>query len=235
MRTWFVIVTIALVTVVYSIAVMLHMWLFRDRSVFFFYARSWSRILLKLAGVRVHTVGVEHLVQTQRYVYAANHASLFDIPVMLVGIPDNIRIMYKRELQKIPVFGWCLKMSPYIAVDRERSREASDVLEGVVDTMSTGSSVLVFPEGTRSPDGSLGPFRRGVVAIAVRSGTPVVPVALIGTAAILPARTNRLSGGDVRLVIHAPLSVGGERTPQEEKALVGRLRSIIQETITLQP
>ncbi|RPI65083.1 MAG: 1-acyl-sn-glycerol-3-phosphate acyltransferase [Ignavibacteriae bacterium] len=150
-------------------------------------------------------------------------------------MPDNIRIMYKRELQKIPVFGWCLKMSPYIAVDRERSREASDVLEGVVDTMSTGSSVLVFPEGTRSPDGTLGPFRRGVVAIAVRSGTPVVPVALIGTAAILPARTNRLSGGDVQLVIHAPLSVGGERTPQEEKALVGRLRSIIQETITLQP
>lgn len=233
MRTWFVIVTIALVTVVYSIAVMLHMGLFRDPSVFYVYARSWSRILLKLAGVRVHTRGVEHLQQTQRYVYAANHASLFDIPVMLVGIPDNIRIMYKRELEKIPVFGWCLKMSPFIALDRERSREASDVLDAVVNTMRSGTSVLVFPEGTRSPDGNLGTFRRGAVALAVRSGTPIVPVALVGTAAILPARTKTLRGGDVDLVIHAPIAMsGGEQSAQQEKALVASLRQTIAETLT---
>ncbi len=225
MRTWFVIICIALVTVVYSIAVMLHMGLFRDPSVFYVYARSWSRILLKLAGVHVRTHGVEHLQQTQRYVYAANHASLFDIPVMLVGIPDNIRIMYKRELERIPIFGWCLKMSPFIAVDRERSREASDVLDTVVSTMRSGTSVLVFPEGTRSPDGNLGVFKRGAVALAVRSGTPIIPVALVGTASILPARTKTIHGGDVDLVIHPPMMGEGE------KALVADLRKTIAETL----
>lgn len=192
---------IAVVTVAYSVAVMLHMALFRDRDIFFVYARSWSRWLLRLAGIRVQLSGSEHVQPGQRYIYVANHASLFDIPVLLATVPDNIRIMYKRELASIPVFGWGLRMSPFIAVDRDNSREAAAQIEQAVQSMRMGSSVVVFPEGTRSADGSLGAFKRGAFTLAARAGRPLVPVALIGTAAIMPARTWRLKGGTVQCMI----------------------------------
>ena len=224
MRTYFTIAALIVVTVFYAVTVILHMLIFRDREVFYRYARSWSRVLLDLSGVHVTLEGVERLLPGERYVYASNHASLFDIPVVLATIPDNIRIMYKRELERIPVFGWCLKMSPFIAVDRARSREAAGVLDSTVDTMSSGTSVLVFPEGTRSNTGELGVFKRGAVSLAVKSRTPIVPVALIGTAAILPARTRKLVGGSVRVHVGQPLSVAATATSADEKALTTAVR-----------
>lgn len=198
---------IAVVTVVYSVAVMLHMALFRDRDVFFIYARSWSRWLLRLAGIRVQLSGSEHVQPGQRYIYVANHASLFDIPVLLATVPDNIRIMYKRELASIPVFGWGLRMSPFIAVDRDNSREAAAQIEQAVQSMRSGSSVVVFPEGTRSADGSVGDFKRGAFTLAARAGRPLVPVALVGTATVMPARTWRLKGGTVRCIVLPPVEL----------------------------
>lgn len=227
MRTWFVIAVIVVVTIVYSIAVMAHMLLFRDKHVFFLYARSWSRILLKLAGIRVNVQGADRIQPGKRYVYAANHSSLFDIPVMIASIPDNIRIMYKQELRRIPVFGWCLHLSPYIAINRQSGREASDVLGAVVQSMSSGASVLVFPEGTRSEDGTVGSFRRGVANLASRSKTPVLPVSIIGTAQILPARTKTIRGGDVELIIDDVISTDGITNSVEEKNFTEKLRSII--------
>ena len=226
-RTYLIITVLVIVTVIYAIGVMLHMALFRDREVFYRYARSWSRLLLDLSGVDVTLEGVNHLEPGTRYVYASNHASLFDIPVVLATIPDNIRIMYKRELEKIPVFGWCLRMSPFIAVNRARSREAAGVLDATVESMSSGTSVLVFPEGTRSDDGTLGVFKRGAVSLAVKSGTPIVPVTMIGTAAVMPARTRKLVGGSVTLHLDAPLSVDGVTSSADEKALTATLREII--------
>jgi len=228
MRTYFIIAVLIIVTVFYAVAVILHMVLFRDREVFYRYARSWSRLLLDLSDVHVTLEGVNHLVPGTRYVYASNHASLFDIPVVLATVPDNVRIMYKRELEKIPVFGWCLKMSPFIAVDRAKSREAAGVLDATVHSMSSGTSVLVFPEGTRSNDGTLGVFKRGAVSLAVKSGTPIVPVTLIGTAAVMPARTKKLVGGSVTLHVDAPLPVAHITNSAEEKALTARLREIIE-------
>jgi 1-acyl-sn-glycerol-3-phosphate acyltransferase len=167
------------------------------------------------------------------YVYIANHSSLFDIPVVLATLPDNIRIMYKKELEKIPVFGLALKMSPFIAVVRERSREASGTLDAVVETMSKGSSVLVFPEGTRSDDGMPGPFRRGAIAIAVRSGTAIVPVVIEGTSRILPNGSSHLRSGKATLTIHEPVRVPGALDRVQEQALVHNLRSIFVEQLSL--
>ena len=231
MRTYLVIAALFVVTVCYAIAVMAHIALFRDTEVFYRYARSWSRMLLRMAGIKLSVEGVEHLVPATRYVYASNHASLFDIPVMIVGIPDNIRIMYKRELVKIPIFGWALSMSPYLAVDRAKSREAASVVEATVNTMRKGSSVLVFPEGTRSEDGTMGAFKRGAVSLAVKSATPIVPVTLVGTAAVLPARSRKLVGGSVRVIIHPPEDVGSVESSLQEKALVERLRATIADRL----
>ncbi len=200
-RSTFALVGIAIVTVLYSIAVMAHMLAFRDRAVFFLYARSWSRVLLRFAGIRVTLHGAHHLDPSQRYVYVANHASLFDIPVLLATVPDNIRIMYKRELGSIPVFGWGLRLSPFIAIDRERSRDAAAQLDATIASMGSGASVVVFPEGTRSADGTLGPFRRGAFALAARSGRSIVPIVLAGTASIMKAGSFRLRPGRVTCTI----------------------------------
>jgi 1-acyl-sn-glycerol-3-phosphate acyltransferase len=225
-------VGIATVTVVYSIAVMLHMVVFRDKNVFFLYARSWSRLLLRMAGVRVELVGAEHLDARQRYVYVANHASLFDIPVLLATIPDNIRIMYKRELGRIPVFGWGLRLSPFVPIDRERSRDAAAQLEATISSMATGASVVVFPEGTRSADGTLGAFRRGAFALAARAGRPIVPVVLEGTATILPARSFRLRGGAVRCIILEAMTLPHPPSRADEKQALETVRARMESVMT---
>ena len=192
-------------------------------------------MLLKLSGVKVSIGGAENIKAGGRYVYTANHSSLFDIPILIAHVPDNIRIMYKKELEKVPVWGWALKLSPFIAVNRERSREASGVLDGVVESMRSGASVLVFPEGTRSSDGSLGPFKRGAVRIAIQSGTPVIPVTICGSFNILPARTKKIQGGNVTLTIDAPIPVDGLEGTQDEKDLTAKIREVIEHRSKLCP
>lgn len=234
MRMWFTLAAVFLVTAAYSIAVMLHMVLWRNEEVFYEYARSWSRLLLRMCGIRVTLIGRDELDPTARYIYVANHASLFDIPVILASVPDNVRIMYKRELERIPVFGWALKISPFIAIERERAREAADVLQKVVATMAAGSSVLVFPEGTRSVDGNVGTFRRGAFSLAVRSERQIVPLALKGTAAILPKKTRKINGGDVSVRIFPPVTVPTAPTRNDELRLLTDVRQIIASAVDSQ-
>lgn len=225
-RSLFAFAGIAVITVVYALAVIAHMALFRDGDVFFVYARSWSRMLLRVAGIRVVRQGAV-LNPLERYVYVANHASLFDIPVLLATIPDNVRIMYKRELERIPVFGWCLRRSPFIAIDRDNHRDASARLEEAVATMRSGSSVVVFPEGTRSADGTVGPFKRGAFTLAARSGRPLVPVALVGTSALMPARSRRLRPGTVRCVLLDPVVLPSSPGRSDERAAMQQVRDAI--------
>ncbi|MBK7578241.1 MAG: 1-acyl-sn-glycerol-3-phosphate acyltransferase [Ignavibacteria bacterium] len=234
MRTWLILAVIFVVTALYAVVAMMHMILFRNEEVFFAYSRSWSKLLLWFSNVHVTMEGASALRPGERHIYVSNHASLFDIPVILANVPDNVRIMYKRELRKIPIFGWCLRFSPYIAIDRERSREASDVLDSVVETLSTGSSVLVFPEGTRSEDGNVGVFRRGAFALAVRSGRTIVPLSLTGTAGILPKKTRHIQGGNVTLRIDAPTAVPQPATREIEKGLMAQVRQIIANNVDSQ-
>lgn len=233
-RTWAIIAVVFFVTAVYSTVAMVHMFLWRNHDVFFAYARSWSKLLLWFSNVHVTMEGASALRPGERHIYVSNHASLFDIPVILASVPDNVRIMYKRELRNIPIFGWCLRFSPYIAIDRQRSREANDVLDAVVETLSTGSSVLVFPEGTRSEDGKVGMFRRGAFALAVRSGRTIVPLSLIGTAGILPKKTRHIQGGNVTLRIDAPMAVPQPATREMEKGLMAQVRQIIANNVDSQ-
>lgn len=227
MKTWFIIFSISVVTVVYACTVLLHMMLFKNPEVYYIYARSWSRILLRLAGVRVHVTGANNVRTAQRYVFVSNHASLFDIPVLLVAIPDNFRIMYKQELERIPIFGWCLKVSPFIAIKRERSKDASEALNHAIDSMKGGSSVLVFPEGTRSPDGHIQTFKRGAFMLATRSEKPIIPVTLVGTSSIMPARTKRIVAGNVEVVIHPEIPIEQPVSREQEKALLATVQNII--------
>lgn len=208
--------------------------LWHNGDVFFAYARSWAKKILWLSGVRVVVHGAENVDPGVRYIYAANHTSLFDIPVILAYVPDNVRIMYKQELEKIPVFGWGLRISPFIAINRERSREAASTLDEAVATMQTGSSVLVFPEGTRSKDGALGSFKRGAFTMAVRSGRRIVPMSIQGAHKIIPAGSKVLRGGIVTVTLHRPIEVPEQATREQEKELMHHVREIIAADVVSQ-
>lgn len=124
-------------------------------------------------------------------------------------------------------------MSPFIAIDRERSRDASDVLDTIVATMASGSSVLVFPEGTRSEDGEVGAFRRGAFVLALRSGKPLVPLSLLGTKTILPKNTKRVQGGEVEVRIDPPIHAPEVSTREQEKEMMSSVRQIIVNNVNL--
>lgn len=235
MRTLAVYILVPFVTIVYSIVVIIHMVLFRDKDVFFRYARSWSRLLLRIAGVNiVFDPGTSRRDPTQRYIYAANHASLFDIPVLLASIPDNIRIMYKRELESIPFLGWCLRISPFIAINRNRAREATSAIKETAQSIArNASSVLIFPEGTRSADGRVQSFRRGFVTLASVSRTQVIPVAITGTATIMPARSLRFRGGAVRVQLLPAVSIPENLSRDAEHTIARGVQQTVADAVLL--
>jgi len=167
----------ALISILSAIAELLLIWLDRKRGrVFHAIARGWAKTVLAVCSVRVTVRGLDKVDLSRNYVYVSNHASMFDIPVILAGIPDQIRIIYKKELDIIPFFGWGLRYGSYIGIDRGRGSKAVRSLEEAVEKIRSGASVLMYAEGTRTLDGRLQPFKRGAFNLALRAGIPVVPL-----------------------------------------------------------
>lgn len=200
----------------------------RNSRLFHWFCRKWARSVLAVCGVRVSVRGTEHLRSGNGYVYVANHAGMFDIPAVIAGIPDQIRIVYKKELQWIPVFGWGLKFGSYIAIDRGRGVKAQRSLEEAVKKIRNGESVLLFAEGTRTLDGKLQPFKRGAFHIAVEAGVPVVPLTINGSFRILPKHSISINPGHVELVLAPPIHLGDARGKETELTLMEDVHAAIQ-------
>ncbi|GIV50146.1 MAG: 1-acyl-sn-glycerol-3-phosphate acyltransferase [Candidatus Kapaibacterium sp.] len=193
----------------------------------------WARAVLRAAGVELQVKGSELLDREGgRYVFVANHASLFDIPVLLVASPLPVRIVYKRELERVPFLGWALRSSTFLAVERQRWQSAGKAVRHALDTLKTDpAALLVFPEGTRSTDGRLGEFRRGAFVLAFESKRAIVPIAVVGTAAILPRGTLRFSGGTVRVEFLPPRVPPPMETRADERAWIAALREEIADVV----
>jgi len=178
----------------------------RTGSLFHALARFHARGILAGCGVSLAVEGLEAVPFTRSYIYVANHASHFDIPAVIAGIPDQIRIVYKKELEKIPIFGWGLRYGKtYIGIDRGRGQEAVQSLEAAAEKIRAGASVILFGEGTRTADGNLQPFKRGPFNLAVRANVPVVPVTINGSYEVLPRGSWRIRPGTITLVLSPPI------------------------------
>lgn len=182
-------------------------------------ARGWAHSTLRICGVRVQTRGLEKLEPGRSYIYVSNHASMFDIPAILASVPDQIRIVYKKELHWIPVFGWGLKFGSYIAVDRRSGAEAMRSLEEAARKISTGASVLLYAEGTRTRDGRLQPFKRGAFNLAVKAGVPVVPLVINGTLSMLPKSSFAIRPGNAEIVLETPIPITGTGKDEEKRLM----------------
>jgi 1-acyl-sn-glycerol-3-phosphate acyltransferase len=173
-------------------------------------ARLWARSLLRIAGVQVKVEGLEKLSPGESYVFASNHLSYMDTPVILTHIPADFRFMAKDGLFKIPLLGTHLGQAGHIPVPREDPRAAVKTMTLAADSIrSRNISILIFPEGGRSHDGALHPFKDGAAFIAIKAGVSVVPLAITGTREILAMHSATFHRGRVTLRIGAPIPTDG--------------------------
>ena len=200
-----------------------------DRSGWTFHAmsRTWSRFILFLFGMKVITKGKENVEPSTRYIYISNHASAFDIPATVNGIPDDIRFVLKKELTRIPLWGWALKYGHYITIDRGKARDAVKSLEEAADRMRNGASVILFAEGTRTKDGKLQPFKRGAFTLAVKAGIPIVPVTINNTFRIMRKGSWQIRPSDIELVLSRPVPTTGFSGRDGEQKLMDIVRAEI--------
>jgi 1-acyl-sn-glycerol-3-phosphate acyltransferase len=172
-------------------------------------ARIWGRSILAVAGVRVRVTGGEALDREKPAIYMANHQSNFDIPVLLAHLPVQFRWIAKAELFRIPIMGRAMRGGGYIPIDRRNRSAAFQSLQEAAERVRGGKSIVIFPEGTRSPDGRLKPFKKGGFMLAIASGVPIVPVAIDGTFEIMPKARLLVRPREVSLRVGRPIEVAG--------------------------
>ena len=166
-------------------------------------ARAWSWLILKTTGVAVEIEGLEHLDRSRSYVFASNHQSIYDIPILFASLPFQLRILAKESLGRIPFMGWHLQRTGHVLVDR--ANPGAGVVRKMKRLVNEGHSLIVFPEGTRSTDGSVGRFKGGSFIIALQSGLPVVPITVIGSRHVMFRGELMVRPGRVRVVVHEPI------------------------------
>jgi 1-acyl-sn-glycerol-3-phosphate acyltransferase len=166
-------------------------------------ARAWSWLILKTSGVRVSVEGLERLDPSRSYVFAANHQSTYDIPILFASLPFQLRIIAKESLGKIPFMGWHLWRAGHVLVDR--SNPGAGVVKKMARLVAAGHSLIVFPEGTRSVDGAVGRFKGGSFVIALQSALPVVPITITGSRLVMAKGELTVRPGDVSVVVHEPI------------------------------
>jgi 1-acyl-sn-glycerol-3-phosphate acyltransferase len=188
-------------------------------------AGVWGRLLLVTWGERVVVAGREN-VPAGPAVYAANHGSVLDIPILFGHLPVDFRIIHKGWLYYIPVLGGYLYLGRHVGIDRASAFGARRSLGRAAERIRRGTSVAVFPEGTRSGDATVRPFKRGSFVLAVSAGVPVVPVSLAGVKRLAPRGLLRLKPGTVRLIIHPAVSTSG-RDARDAAALADQVRRVV--------
>jgi 1-acyl-sn-glycerol-3-phosphate acyltransferase len=187
-------------------------------------ARTWSRLILATTGVRVEVEGLERLTPGGTYVFVANHQSIYDIPILFWSLPFQLRIIAKESLGRFPFIGWHLRRTGHMLVDRRRP-DRLGILDWAAQLTRNGLSLFVFPEGTRSRDGRVGPFKGGSFKLALEAGLTVVPVSVVGSRHVMLKGRLATYPGRVRLVIHEPIETGAARV--DRKTLAERVRRII--------
>ena len=175
-------------------------------------ARAWARLILATTGVVVRVRGLEHLQPGRSYVFAANHQSIYDIPILFTSIPFQLRIVAKESLGRIPFMGWHLRRAGHLLVDRRNP--GADIVEKMRRLVGESSSLIVFPEGTRSVDGRVGRFKKGSFLVAVDARLPVVPVSIRGSRHVMQKGELMVRPGEVELTVHPPIPTEG--VPRDE-------------------
>ena len=193
-------------------------------------ARLWGKIQLRITGTRVSITGLDKIDHQKSYILVSNHQSAFDIFALLGYLPIQFRWIAKAELFRIPFLGWAMTRIGYIPIERGSPKKAYRSMLKAAEAVNGGVSVMIFPEGTRSPDGRLQPFKKGLFLIALKSQAPILPITIQGTARIMRKGDWRAYPGKVQITIDPPIETAGIPTEREEE-LSQRVRRTLEKNL----
>jgi 1-acyl-sn-glycerol-3-phosphate acyltransferase len=196
--------------------------------------RWWSRGIVATSLLRLHASYEQDFDPALPVVYMSNHQSLFDIPVLFVTLPGQARMLAKESLFKIPIFGWSIRLGGFISIDRKDRSRAKESFDAAVDRLRSGTSALIFPEGTRSRDGKLLPFQRGGLLLALKSGLPIVPVGIEGTLAVQRKGSFAIRPRKIEVRYGAPIQVD-QLGVRDRAELTEQVRSAVARLARTEP
>lgn len=189
--------------------------------------KFWSRMNLFLVRAKVNISGLENIARGSSYIVMANHQSHYDVWSLIGYLPLQLRWVIKKELRSVPIFGLGCERMGHIFIDRGNPEKSREELQALRDKFSHGASVVFFPEGTRSEDGKLLPFKKGGFVMSLQAGIPILPVTVNGSRDLLPKDSTRFQPGTISVTIHEPVTVA-EYTYETKEALMGKVRGIIE-------
>ncbi|HWA07531.1 MAG TPA: lysophospholipid acyltransferase family protein [Ignavibacteria bacterium] len=187
--------------------------------------RVWTRGVLFIFGIKVNVSGTENVKPGEGKIYISNHASYLDIFVQLAYMPDNVRMIYKKEINKVPILGWAMYCAGFISIDRGNVRDAMKSLDKAADRVRKGLSAVIYPEGTRTNDGKIGEFKRGMFFLADKAKADIIPVTLTGTFELMPPGSSKVKPGTVNMVIDKPIKY------RKDKELLNEIRETVIKNI----
>ena len=173
--------------------------------------KLFARIILLVAGAKLEVIGRDNLDKNDKYIFISNHLSYLDIPVIMQTVPNNVRFIYKKIISWVPIFGWAMYLNGYIPINRTNGREALQSLKNAAKKIKKGYSVAIFPEGTRSPDGKTGDFKKGIFVLASEAKEKIVPISIIGTNKILGKKSLKFRAGKVKVIIDKPIEFRNDK------------------------
>jgi 1-acyl-sn-glycerol-3-phosphate acyltransferase len=169
------------------------------------FAMKGVKTALRIAGVRATIEGREKLDPSRSYIFMCNHVSNLDAPIVVPALPGRTSILVKKELFRVPIFGWAMRMASLVPVDRSDRESAIASIGRAAEVMKAGLHMTIYPEGTRSMDGRLLPFKKGPFHLAIDSGVPIAPITVVGTQNMMPKGGIRIYPGTARVIFHEPI------------------------------
>jgi 1-acyl-sn-glycerol-3-phosphate acyltransferase len=173
------------------------------------FSRAWSWLIMKTILSPVKVTGLDKIDTSKPHVYAVNHASALDIPVLYVYLPFQFRIVFKKELLSYPIVGWQLKRSGQVCIDQQKPTNSIAAIRSAVKSLKAGMPLVIYPEGGRTPDGEIKPFLPGAFFLAIKAQVDIVPVALVGTYELLPMNTYHIKCRPLEMRVGEPISTAG--------------------------
>lgn len=220
-------IVFSLVTVIFFIPFLFSFLIPKGKFLSGFISQLWAKTILKTAGVKVRIIGFEKIGAKGPFVFIANHQSYFDVLAILAYLPVRVCFFAKKELIRWPFIGWGLKVSDHILVDSGDRRNIISCFHKAVSKLKNGESVFIFAEGTRSEDDGLLPFRPGGFLIAIKTASPVVPVAIYGAGKVFPKGGWYIRPGEIVLIAGKPIKTEG-MSLKDRESLMRETRSAIE-------
>jgi len=192
------------------------------------FSYAWSWLIMKTIFSPVKVTGLDRIDTSKPHVYAANHASALDIPVLFVNLPFQFRIAFKKELLSYPVVGWQLKRSGQVCIDQQNPSHSISSIRAALKGLKEGLPLVIFPEGGRTPDGEIKPFLQGAFFLAIKAQLDIVPVVLVGTYELLPMNTYHIKCRPLEMRVGEPIPTAG-LTMRDLGAVSNKVKAAMEE------